>query len=315
MRSRDHPDGLRMGWTCQVISLSAVQVEDTPLSLPKELKPNAKQRIMDLVSAAGIDVSDWANFARGKKKAASNPKYCYEWSFVGPGRIVINLWHSRLKERKGIVFVELNLRERDPESSQRGREGARKARAEKFDRAIQEAAKNSLPIRVVVMDGQMRDNDALDSKASRVEYRLLDPVPWAVAEYDWKTGDCTLRRGALTGKFVDQFIAIPEAEVEVERRMVSGMAYVRNPAIRHRALERAKGACEYCEEPGFSMVDGSIFLETHHVVPLSEGGPDTEDNVAAICPNHHREAHHGTRAAEIRQTLIRRLRHRSRKSR
>jgi len=303
-----------MGGAFQVAFMLAVQKEDMPLSLLEELKPKTKPRIMDLVNAAGIDVSDWANFTGGKKKAAANPKYCYEWSFVERGRIVINLWHSGLKVRNGIVFVNLNLRETDPENSRHGREGRRKTRAEKFDLAIQKAAKNSLPIRVVIMDGQMHDSDALDTKSSRVEYRLLDPVPWAVVSYDWKTGDCTLERGAQTGKFVDQFIVTPEAEAEVERREVSGMAYVRNPAIRDRALKRAKGACEYCKKSGFRMADGSIFLETHHVVFLNEGGSDTEDNVAAVCPNHHREAHYGALAAKIRKTLTNRLRRRSPKS-
>ena len=284
-------------------------MEGTPLSLLDELKPNAKKRVIDLVSAAGIDVSDWANFAGGKNRAASNPRYCYEWSFVKPGRIVVvNLWHASMRERKHIVSIDLNLRESVHKYSQRAGKEVWKARAERLDLAIQEAAKNLLPIRVVINDGHMRDSDDLNAKASQVEYRLLDPLPWAVTSYDWKTGECTLTRGALPGRFVDQFTVQPELEVAVERRMVSGMAYVRNPAIRYQALERAKGVCEYCEKPGFAMADGNIFLETHHAVPLGEGGPDTEDNVAAVCPNHHREAHHGARAAEIRQTLLRRIR-------
>lgn len=285
-------------------------MEDTPLSLLEELKPNARKRIMDLVSAAGIDVSDWSNFVGGEKRAASNPKYCYEWSFVEMGRfVVVNLWHASMQERNGIVSIDLNLRKSVQKYSQRGGKEVWKARAERLDLAIQEAAKNLLPIRVVVNEGQMRDSNDLNAKASRVEYRLLDPLPWAVTSYDWKTGECTLTRGALARRFVDQFTVQPDLEIAVERRMVSGMAYVRNPAVRHRALERARGACEYCEKPGFTMADGSIFLETHHVVPLGEGGPDTEDNVAAVCPNHHREAHYGTRAAEIRRTLLSRLQH------
>jgi 5-methylcytosine-specific restriction protein A len=44
-----------------------------------EIAPTALQRIIDLVSAAGVDVSDWGNFKGGIAKAASNPKYCYEW--------------------------------------------------------------------------------------------------------------------------------------------------------------------------------------------------------------------------------------------
>jgi len=51
-----------------------------------------------------------------------------------------------------------------------------------------------------------------------------------------------------------------------------------------------------------------VYLETHHVVPHHEGGGDTVKNVAALCPKHHREAHHGIRKSEMRQTLLSKLR-------
>ena len=54
------------------------------MSTLDEVKPTVKQRVIDLVSAAGIDVSDWGKFAGGEKRAASNPRYCYEWSFLKP---------------------------------------------------------------------------------------------------------------------------------------------------------------------------------------------------------------------------------------
>jgi 5-methylcytosine-specific restriction protein A len=279
------------------------------LSLLQELKPKAKNRIIDLVSAAGIDVSDWGNFAGGAKRAATNPKHCYEWSFVDPGRIVVlNLWHASMGERKGIVSIDLNLRKSVRRYSQSGGKGVWRARAEKLDLAIQESVKNLLPIRVVVNDGKMRDSDDPKAKASQVKYRLLDPVPWAVTSYNWRTGECTLTRGALAARFVDQFSVNQEPEAAPERHMVSGMAFIRDSAVRCRALERANGGCEYCGKRGFTTPDGRTFLETHHVVPLSEGGTDTEDNVAAVCPNDHREAHHGARAADIRRTLLNRLR-------
>ena len=274
----------------------------TSLSGLADIKPASSQRVLDLVRAAGIDVSDWAHFAGGEKRAASNPKYCYEWSFVEPGRVVVlNLWHANMREQDGVVSTTLNLRK-----SVRGK-GVWRRRAEKLDRAIQEAWKGRLPIRAVVNDGQMGDPDDRKAKASHVKHRLLDPMPWAVTSYDDVTGGSTLTRGALTGQFVDQFSMRPEMELAVERRMVSGMAFVRDPAVRCRALERAKGLCEYCANQGFATADGRIFLETHHIVPLSEGGADTEDNVAALCANHHREAHHGARAADIRVALLRQL--------
>ena len=52
-----------------------------------ELRPKAKNRLIDLVRAAGVDVSDWKNFERGARWEAANPKYCYEWCFVEPGRV------------------------------------------------------------------------------------------------------------------------------------------------------------------------------------------------------------------------------------
>lgn len=275
----------------------------------EELKPTKKQRVMDLVNAAGIDVSNWANFDGGKKREGSNPKYCYEWSFVEPGRIVLlNLWYSNIRERRGEVFINFNLRESVQRNSKRGGKEVWRARAEKFDLAIQEASRNGLPIRVVVNDGRKRDANNPKTKHSHVSRRLLDPVPWAVKSYDWKTGECTLVRGALAGRLVDQFSVPAENEADVDRREVSELRYNRDPTLRARSLGRAKGKCEYCGEIGFSTPDGGVFLETHHVIPLGEGGADVEENVAAICPNHHSEAHYGARKGEIRRVLMDRLR-------
>jgi 5-methylcytosine-specific restriction protein A len=278
------------------------------MSTLDELKPMVKERVIDLVSAAGIDVSDWGKFAAGEKRAASNPKYCYEWSFLKAGSIVVlNLWYQSLHERNGIVSADRNLRQSVQKYAEAGK-GVWRTRAEKFDLAIQDAAKNLLPVRVIINDGKMRAADDLSADASRVDRRFLDPVPWAIQSYDWKTGKCRLRRGALPGRFVDQFSLQPEVEAEVKRRMISGSAFVRDAGLRDRALGRAKGFCEYCYKPGFATADGCMFLETHHVVPLGEGGADSGENIAALCPNHHREAHYGARRDEIRGTLLSRLR-------
>jgi hypothetical protein len=70
------------------------------------------QKVIDLVSAAGIDVSDWANYAGGKARAAANPKYCYEWSFVEPKKVaVFNLWFEQMKPRGQDIVIDLNFRE------------------------------------------------------------------------------------------------------------------------------------------------------------------------------------------------------------
>ncbi len=68
---------------------------------------------------------------------------------------------------------------------------------------------------------------------------------------------------------------------------------IRDDRVRRRVVERAQGRCEHCGELGFRRADGSHYVEAHHIISLAVQGPDTLDNVIALCPNHHREAHFG----------------------
>lgn len=87
-----------------------------------------------------------------------------------------------------------------------------------------------------------------------------------------------------------------------------GVSRSRSKDIRMFVLHRAGGKCEFCGSVGFTLPDGRIYLETHHVHQLSLGGPDSVTNVAALCANHHREAHHGKEAELIKNQLLLRLR-------
>jgi 5-methylcytosine-specific restriction protein A len=274
-----------------------------------DLRPVDRRRVFDLVKEAGLDVSDWANFARGRAWAAANPKYCYEWAFVESGRVVVlNLWHAQLREerRAGTLTWSGNLRTWARRQSGSRSKPVWQKRAEAFDRALREAARDGLPIRVIVNDGRMRT--ATDSKPSSVQRRMLDPLPWSVTSYNTQTGQCTLTRGVTAKGSVDQFDVPQDSDGVTERVSVQGTVFVRDPALRASALRRANGRCEFCLASGFTMADGRVFLETHHVVPLSEGGKDSPENVAAVCANHHREAHLGSRAAVIREALLQRIR-------
>lgn len=71
--------------------------------------------------------------------------------------------------------------------------------------------------------------------------------------------------------------------------------YKRDAAIRRKVVKRSKGSCEYCDQQGFRKIDGQYFVEAHHIISLSDQGPDKLTNVIALCPNHHREAHFGKR--------------------
>lgn len=95
--------------------------------------------------------------------------------------------------------------------------------------------------------------------------------------------------------FVDQFSALGPAASRETVVTVRDRA----PAVRERVLQRAAGHCEWCGKPGFKTVSGAVYLETHHVIPLAEGGPDHETNMLALCPDDHRRAHHAHDRADL----------------
>ena len=68
--------------------------------------------------------------------------------------------------------------------------------------------------------------------------------------------------------------------------------YDRDPVIVQYALKRANGICQLCDASApFNKKNGEPYLEVHHIQFLSEGGSDSIDNVAALCPNCHRKIH------------------------
>lgn len=279
------------------------------MTVTESLRPTKSQRIIDLVAAAGLDVTPWGLSNKGQVRTpASNPAYCYEWAFVERDRVVIlNVWHGELEERDGRVWCDLNPRAysevgRNATTLQPSQRGTLAKRAISMDQAIAHAFEKRLPVRLIVGAGLQRDIFNPESKtASRMNVRLLDPEPWSVDRYNRLTGECHLSRGSIP-RYVDQYTT-PEPHLPLQHD-VSGKIWERDRKVRDAALLRAGGKCELCNKPGFRMAGGGIYLETHHVVPLSENGTDHESNVAAICPNDHREAHHGERRELIRSELL-----------
>ena len=80
--------------------------------------------------------------------------------------------------------------------------------------------------------------------------------------------------------------------------------YQRSQAVRLYVLARAKGVCEGCgAKAPFTSKTGLPYLEPHHIRRLTDGGPDDPRFMAALCPNCHREIHHGIDGAEKNQRL------------
>ena len=68
--------------------------------------------------------------------------------------------------------------------------------------------------------------------------------------------------------------------------------YHRSKLISSYAKRRANGICQLCGQYApFSDENGNPYLETHHIVWLSQGGLDSVENTVALCPNCHKKMH------------------------
>jgi 5-methylcytosine-specific restriction protein A len=82
------------------------------------------------------------------------------------------------------------------------------------------------------------------------------------------------------------------------------VVYERDPQVIASVLDLSNGVCDLCDEPApFKTSLNEPFLEVHHVVPLSEKGPDTTDNAVALCPNCHRECHYSRDTGAVQARL------------
>ncbi len=274
-----------------------------------EIKPRTRLRMIDLVREAGADVSDWSKVKGGASNASRNPKYCYEWSFAAGDLVIVNLPHVHMNDDGGTISQTIDLNRLS--TGYGGGKAARPARTQRLRSAIRRAFGEELPVRVIVFGGRLGDVDDPEATATRVATRLLDPISWAVTAYDEATGQVTLTRGATPLRFADQFDLLDGMDAAVARTIVTTGSFVRSPHVRGMVLRRANGQCEWCNQPGFTMPNGRVFLETHHVIPLSEGGRDADSNVVGLCANHHREAHYGTRAKSMQVGLVEVIRKRA----
>ncbi len=106
-------------------------------------------------------------------------------------------------------------------------------------------------------------------------------------------GDTYLRVSFELGKCgpVDR----PVGTLEPRCTSSQGIQFSRDPRVRAWALQRAEGRCELCGQPA-PFLDKYLepYFETHHIIMLADGGADTPDNTATLCPNCHRELHYGT---------------------
>jgi len=275
-----------------------------------DIQPTERPRVIDLVREAGVDVSDWSNFKGGEAKASTNPKYCYAWAFGEKGpAVALTLWFKDIKGdtelKGGAVNRRLDL---SPKPDDAKRTHAQLKRRNKLEDTIKAAHKDNLTIRVIVVDGKMRDESAKKPKASEVKYRLLDPIHWGITTYDEAKHLYVLEQGASS-------TASPSEPSDVEvRSFVEGAE--RQSFVRHRMREwrlreqkldqvrKANGGRLICEVPncGFDFQQrygdlGIGYAQVHHNKPLrdapKEGRKVDLSELSVVCANCHVMIHVG----------------------
>ncbi|AWA38857.1 HNH endonuclease [Pseudomonas sp. 22105] len=303
------------------------------------LKPTGKWMIIDCVQSAGIDVRAWSFRKKGGQPVAlpqSNGGYCYEWSFRSESSDVLLLcvWFEEMEvDSRGRICFVGNLRgyadtlirqlEKDIRNRNRTIKDPRITRAQHFSSTVELAYVNEKNVRVVIVSGPVREKEEGEAGHDRAVGRELDDQAWFVESFDSATGAFVLVRGvrdqpniicrntgaeeildgadiSADGRVVDQFLV----EVRVDSYVYGGVKRLRDPSVRRRVLARSGGICELTKVAGFKMANGGVYLETHHIIPLSEGGPDTVDNVIAITADAHRQLHYGVQRDELKARCL-----------
>ena len=92
---------------------------------------------------------------------------------------------------------------------------------------------------------------------------------------------------------IDELKALAESgKQKTGHRNATVTQYDRSVWVAEYAKRRANGNCQLCGESApFNNIKGEPYLESHHIIWLSQGGDDSIENTVALCPNCHRKMH------------------------
>lgn len=135
-------------------------------------------------------------------------------------------------------------------------------------------------------------------------HRLTSPLPTDFNDIAEPTLDFDIaQQRANFLRQVFENLSEPEGTEKPKRSTVTTTAYYRDPKVAGWVLQFANGICEVCGEQGYETDAGISFLETHHVVPLGDGGPDTTWNLIAVCETCHGKLHRWKYREEMQRNL------------
>jgi 5-methylcytosine-specific restriction enzyme A len=102
----------------------------------------------------------------------------------------------------------------------------------------------------------------------------------------------------------EQALAAVSTPAYANRAVAKRNVYERSSHVRAYVLARSNGQCEACGRAApFRTLIGVPYLEPHHIRRLGDGGPDDPRFMGAVCPNCHREIHHGAQGRSLNELL------------
>jgi len=276
---------IKRDWLVDDPACSEMLIIRQPAGTNFPLEPREAERLQNLWTKTGVDWSRAESLAALQTYLALYGKQISK----KPGSPVADLAMLIGRAVTGAYNKIMNFRAIDPRDSRTGMDGAsnvdRSVWAEFFDERAQTIDQNA------VSDAFQRlwPQYWLEPTRELQEERLEQAVEEAKADLD-----------------------LLEARIRASRRPSkprSGTTittvFDRDPNIIAYAKGRAGCRCEVpgCDAPLFLKPDGEPYVEVHHIHMLADGGEDTTNNVACLCPSHHREIHFGTRRSELEAAL------------
>jgi 5-methylcytosine-specific restriction protein A len=176
--------------------------------------------------------------------------------------------------------------------------------------ALKAAYEEGLPVRAIVGIGQHKPGGDV-----KVNKRMLDPVPWAVVDFD-EAGNCTLMRGASP---VPKSSRNPDVEYDGFHEGEKYQKFVAHRRRENRARNAkinsvlaATGDHLICEVAacGFDFKTkcgalGEKYAHVHHLTPFSEApdeGRKVELNdLVIVCANCHAMIHKGGECCSLQE--------------
>ena len=99
----------------------------------------------------------------------------------------------------------------------------------------------------------------------------------------------------------------PAGRRKPEKATLEVATWKSDPAVRAWVLRRANNCCEGCGEPARYIDPLGTFFKMFRLQPFAEGGMDTIENTAALCPNCFQEAEYGPHRTAFLERLCNRV--------